>query len=404
MKSYKLGNGIKVIYEYKPIDITSFCVGFNAGALVENEQELGLAHVVEHMVFKGTHKRNELQINKSFDELFGFNNAMTNFPYCIYYGTTLSDDFESGFELYSDIIVNPSFPTEGFKEEIAVICEELKEWKDDNFQLCEDELLRSAFKNRRIKTCIIGETEKIRSFSIEDIEDFYSKYYYGDNCVISVVTGLESETVLNVIEKYMGCLKSNGDKIPEPIYEKNTSGIFIKTKSGIEGAKIQYCFPINNLNEKELKALKLFNFKFGEGTSCILYDEIRTKNGLAYDIFSKVKNETGIKLFTICMGTSSNNIDRAIEIINSKLENINNYKDYFTDMDIIKASRSIKLKKELSLENSIRISVALVTNEIMYKNSDLFADINDIETIGGSEIISALERFFEKPTVQILKP
>lgn len=404
MKSYKLSNGIKVIYEYKPINITSFCIGFNAGALVESEQETGLAHVVEHMIFKGTKERTEFQINKSFDELFGFNNAMTNFPYCIYYGTTLSEDFGRGFELYSDIIVNPSFPVEGFEEEISVICEELKEWKDDNFQLCEDELLNSAFQKRRIKTCIIGEEEKIRSFTPEDIDKFYSKYYYGNNCVISVVTGLEAQTVLNTIEKYMGCLKSTGDSIPEAAYEKNTSGIYTKIKSGIEGAKIQYCFPIDKLNERELKALKLFNFKFGEGTSCILYDEIRTKNGLAYDIYSRVKNEAGIKLFTICMGTSVKNIDRAIEIINSKTQNICRYEDYFTENEINKAVKSIKLKKELSLENAIRISIALVTNEIMYKDSDLFADIRDIETLEAKEIISTLEKFLNNPTIQILKP
>lgn len=404
MKSYKLNNGIKIIYEYKPINITSFCIGFNAGALVENEQEIGLAHVVEHMLFKGTHQRNEFQINKSFDELFGFNNAMTNFPYCIYYGTTLSEDFESGFELYSDIIVNPSFPNEGFKEEIAVICEELKEWKDDNFQLCEDELLKSAFKNRRIKTCIIGEEEKIQSFSMDDIKNFYNKYYYGNNCVISIVTGLELEKVLNIIEKYMGCFRSNGHKIPELVYEKNISGIFTKPKSNIEGAKIQYCFPIDNLNERELKALKLFNLKFGEGTSSILYDEIRTKNGLAYDIFSKVKNETGIKLFTICMGTSSINIDKAIEIINSKIDNIDSYRNYFTNDDIMKASKSVKLKKELSLENSIRISTALSTNEIMYKNSDLSSDVNEIETVNETEIINTLRKFLKEPTIQVLRP
>jgi Predicted Zn-dependent peptidases len=403
MKSYILSNGIKVIYEYKPINITSFCIGFNAGALVENEQETGLAHAVEHMLFKGTRKRNEFQINKSFDELFGFNNAMANFPYCVYYGTTMSEDFESGFELYSDILLDPVFPAEGYKEEISVICEELREWKDDSFQLCEDELLKSAFENRRIKTCIIGEEEKIQSFSIEDIESFYKKYYYGSNCVISVVTGLESQTVLDIVEKYMGGFRCNGNKVQEPVYEKNNSGIFTKVKSGMEGAKIQYCFPIDKLCERELKALKLFNFKFGEGTSCILYDEIRTQNGLAYDIFSKVKNEAGIKLFTICMGTSSNNIDRAIEIINSKIEDINYYKEYFTDNDIVKASKSIKLKKELSLENSIRFSIALVTNEIMYKTSDLFEDINEIETISGTDVIDTLQKFLKNPTIQILK-
>lgn len=404
MKDFTLSNGIKVIYEYRPINVTSFCIGFNAGALVENEKELGLAHVVEHMIFKGTNKRNEFDINKSFDELFGFNNAMTNFPYCVYYGTTLSEDFEKGFELYSDIIVNPTFPEEGFKEEISVICEELKEWKDDNFQLCEDELLSNAFKNRRIKTCIIGEEESIRAFSIDDIRNFYRKYYHGNNCVIAITTGLKFEEVYEIIEKYMGDFKSEGIAAPKPVYEENINGIFTKTKAAIEGVKIQYCFPIHHLNETELKALKLFNFKFGEGTSSILYDDIRTKHGLAYDVFSKIKNETGIKLFTICLGTSCSNIDKAIEIVNKNLEAIEHFEGYLKNTEINKAARSVKLKRELFLEQSIRNSMALATNKIMYGNSDLLGDLDEIETISAAEVINTLKKFLVQPTIQILRP
>lgn len=403
MKNYKLSNGIKVIYEYSPINVTSFCIGFNAGAAAEGENEHGLAHAVEHMIFKGTNKRSETDINNAFDELFGFNNAMTNFPYCIYYGTTLSEDFECGFELYADIIVKPSFPEEGFNEEISVILEELKEWKDDNFQLCEDELLKNAFKSRRIKDCIIGEAATIRTFTIDQIRKFYNRYYYGNNCVISVVTGLEADSVLNIVEKYMHDLKDSGDKIPENYYEKNRAGIFTKTKAAIEGAKIQYCFPIDSLNEQEFKALKLFNYKFGEGTSSILYDEIRTKNGLAYDVFSTVKRETGIKLFTICLGTASDNINKAIDIVNNKLINIHSFEKYFTDSQIKKAAKSMKLKRELALEKSIVRSNALTSHEIMYSDSDLHSDITAIEAVNYEQVMSTLSKFLKNPTIQILK-
>ncbi len=125
-------NGIKLLYKKAENNLTSFTIGFNAGANREENSELGIAHVVEHMLFKGTSSRTEYEINKLCDETFGFCNAMTNYPYVVYYGTTLDEDFEKGFEIYSDILLNPSFPLNGFKEEIEVICEELKEWKDDS--------------------------------------------------------------------------------------------------------------------------------------------------------------------------------------------------------------------------------------------------------------------------------
>ncbi|AGK97822.1 M16 family metallopeptidase [Clostridium pasteurianum] len=403
MKICKIQNGINLVYEHREGKITSFCIGFNAGALMEEENEMGIAHVVEHMLFKGTSKRDELKINRLCDEIFGFNNAMTNFPYAIYYGTTLSEDFSKGFDLYSEIVKEPAFPEEGFKEEIDVICEELKEWKDDNFQLCEDELLNNAFRNRRIKTCIIGNEDGIKNFSLKDVRDFYNRYYNPDNCVISVVSSLRYEEVLNVVEKYMTQWKGQKTHSKDIIYEKNSKGIFIKNKAGIEGAKIQYCFTIDKLTEGEMAALNTFNYKFGSGTSGILYDDIRTKNGLAYDVFSSIKNENGIKLFTISMGTSITNVDKAIEIINRHISNIDNFSYLFSKNNIEPMLNSIKLKRELQLEKSIELSKVLAVNKIMYDNFDLFSLIDySHENIEEREIMCTAKKILKDPTIQIL--
>ena len=161
-KIHILNNGIKLIYEFRTADITSFCIGFNAGALEEIDGfKLGIAHAVEHMVSKGTKTRNEKEINSLCDKIFGFENAMTNFPYVVYYGTSLSEDFKKGLELYSDIILNPVFPEVGFKEEMNIILEELKEWSDDIYQHCEDSLLYNAFSKKRIKNLIIGTEQRV---------------------------------------------------------------------------------------------------------------------------------------------------------------------------------------------------------------------------------------------------
>ncbi|WP_010234938.1 M16 family metallopeptidase [Clostridium arbusti] len=404
MKTYKFKNGITMIYEHRVGQITSFCIGFNAGALMESEDEMGIAHVVEHMVFKGTHKRSEFEINKVCDEIFGFSNAMTNFPYSIYYGTTLSEDFNIGFEVYSDIIKSPSFKEEGFKEEIDVICEELKEWKDDSFQLCEDELLNSAFKHRRIKTCIIGEKEIIRSFSLKDIEGFYNKYYNPDNCVISVVSSLEYNEVLDIVKSYMAHWENNKTKIKDIDYEENSKGLFVRNKAGIEGAKIQYCFPIERLTDRELAVLNIFNYKFGRGTSSILYDNIRTKAGLAYDVFSIIKNEKGIKLLNICMGTSVHNVNKAIEIINRLISNIDCFESEFSKDNIDSIIKSVKLRRELELEKAIELAKALTTNKIMNDNFDLFS-LTGYNTLNitKDEIINTAKKVMINPTIEILR-
>ncbi|MCY6372282.1 M16 family metallopeptidase [Clostridium ganghwense] len=404
MIEYKLSNGIDIQYIKRNGNISSFCIGFNAGALVEKENEFGLAHAVEHMVFKGTQNRTEEEINKLSDEIFGFHNAMTNYPYVIYYGTTLSCDFKKGFEIYSDIILNPIFSKEGFKEEMDVILEELKEWKDEPYQECEDELYYNSFNSRRIKELIIGNEKSIKNIRLGDIKRFYKEHYAPQNCVISVVSSLEFEEVLQIANEYFNAFNNDYTYIHKEKYEDNNEGVFHKIRKDLNGAKIEYCFPIDMLNEEEIKLLKIFNFIFGEGTSSILYDEIRTKNGLVYDISSSIKNESGIKLFTIKLGTSIHNINKAIELINHKIEEIKGIKGIFNKKNISKIIKSLNLKKELSIERSIQLTKQLTTHKIMYNSIDnVFNEFSNLE-INEEKILRVINKILKSPSIQVLRP
>ncbi|MTK13861.1 MAG: insulinase family protein [Clostridiaceae bacterium] len=367
MEKYTLKNGIKLIYEYRAADITSFCIGFNAGALEERDKfKLGTAHAVEHMISKGTKNRTEKEINELCDEIFGFENAMTNFPYVIYYGTSLSQDFERGFELYSDMILNATFPEQGFKEEMNIILEELKEWKDDVYQHCEDSLLSNAFNKRRIKDLIIGTEESVKAITLEGIKNFYNRYYAPENCVISVCSSLSFEDVIFVVEKYLKNWEKSFLGIEEDEKEFNQYGTFTEKIASIKGAKLQYLFNIDDLDEEKIKALSVFNAAFGEGTSSILFDEIRTKNGLAYDVGSFIKNERGIKFFAINIATSEKNIDRTLSIVDDSIYKIKNSTGYFNEKKINSLCRGIKLKRQLKLEKSIQLCKELTTYELMY--------------------------------------
>lgn len=430
METLIMKNGIKIVYEKVESDITSFSMAFNAGAIVEEKNQLGLAHVVEHMVFKGTKTRDEEEINELCDEYFGFNNAMTNYPYVVYYATCLSEDFNKAFQLYSDIVVNPIFPEKGFKEEIDVICQELREWKDDVAQFCEDELFYNSFKSRRIKSLIIGTEASVRSFKRKDVVDFYNKHYSPQNCVISVVSSLDFKEIVNRIEDIFGKwkpehkyekVKDTYEKIKDaeenhamephidemfiPLYEDNNFGTFVKLKKDIETAKIQYIFPIHNLNDEEVKALRVFNAYFGEGTSSLLYQKVRTDNGLAYDIASSIKNETGIKLFTIYAGTSKDKINQTINLINQQIQEVRNCRGVFTRYKINKLCKSIKLKRSLGLEQSIRLSLNLAVYGVMYgEPSSLYEQIKDLDKVEEKLILNTINKVLNSQSIQVIEP
>ena len=407
MKDIKLNNGTKLIYKKIEGHITSFCIGFDGGAIRENGFPYGTAHVVEHMVFKETKNRKEQEINLLCDEIFGFQNAMTNYPYVIYYGTTLSEEFHRGIEVFLDIVLNATFPKKGFREEMDIIKQELKDWKDDKDQYCEDELFYNAFEKRRIKELIIGNENSLNSVTLEDVKSFYNKFYKLNNMTISVVSSLGFGEMEEVVERYLIKKeeKTNIEKIhKEYLYELNNSGTFVKMKQGIEASKIQYAYPIHMLDDMEIKALNIFNFYFGEGTSGILYNTIRTENSLAYDISSFIKNEKGIKLFCIQLSVHKDNVNKAIRIINKALEEIKNNKSYFTDEKIKKAIKGIRLKQELRCERSIQLAKDLTINQIMWSSyKSLYEEVENLENIKSEEINKVINKVLNFPSIQIVK-
>lgn len=423
MEKIKLSNGTTLIYEKVPGEITSFTIGFEAGANEETREKLGIAHATEHMVFKGTKTRSEKEINDLCNKYLGFHNAMTNYPYVVYYGSCLKEDFKQGFNVYFDVVFNPAFKEEGFKEEILVILEELKEWSDDVVQHCEDMLFLNAFEKRRIKELIIGKEETIRTLTLKDIKEFYTSHYKAESCVISVVTSLTLEEVIVTIEdeiqrKIENSIEQNEykteEKNEEKIEEKNEShltlyenpqpGIYEEKNTTINGCKVQYIFPIHELNEKEIAILRLFDEYFASGTSSILYDEIRTKRGLVYDIQGRIKSEKGIKLYTIVLSTSKENLNTVQKIIKEKIEEIKNSQGVFTEEFLKKYGKSQKRKRMLSLEKSIVMSMNMVIYEIMHSGAELlFNEFSSLETITETDIKATLGKVFSKQAIGIIK-
>lgn len=404
MKKTILDNGVKILYSFKEGNLTSFCIGFEAGANSELGFNLGVAHALEHMVFKGTKNRNEKEINEECDKLFGFNNAMTNFPYVIYYGTCILGDFNRAFELYSDIVLNPLLEEEGFKEEMEVIIQECREWKEDITQYCEDKVFFNGFNKKRIKNTIIGTEESLRRITIKELRDFYNKFYVPQNCVISVVTSKDFREVTDVINRYFGNFKGetfNGIIIPE---EKNECGKFYNVVEGFKGAKLQYIFDITSLSPQEVEALRVFNMWFGEGVSSLLFNEVRTKSSLAYEISSQIKNDKGIKVFSISCSCSKDNIDKSIHVINNCINSARKIRTHIKEKNIEHLVNRLKLKRALDLERSIVMANRLTTYEIMYEiGFNVYEELDLKESIAVDQIENVLSKILRDPTIQILK-
>jgi predicted Zn-dependent peptidase len=293
----------------------------------------------------------------------------------------------------------------GFKEEMDIISEELKEWKDDLVQACEDELFANSFSCRRIKELIIGNEKSIKAIDLLTLKRFYKEFYVPGNCVVTVVSSLSMEEVIAIAKKYLGTWQGEYSQKNINFYENNLGGIYIEDKEGINGAKLQFIYPIHELNDEEIKALTLFNLCFGEGTSSLLYDEIRTKRGLVYDIGSYIKNEKGIKLYTITLAASKENIHQVIDIIENIINKVKNSGELFSSEMTEKYEKIIKLKREMRLEKSVELCKNITVYEVMYNSAEKFYnEVENLKSIKSEEIMKVIKRVLVNPSIQIIQP
>lgn len=403
MKKLVLDNGVRLLYKYREGNHSSFSIALEAGANSEGKDSIGVAHALEHIMFKGTENYNEDEINNKLDELFGFNNAMTNFPYVVYYGTTSNEDFYEGFKLYSALVLKPTLSDYGFEEEMNVIKQESAEWKEDLEQYCEDLLLFNGFPKERIKEIIIGEKHNLDKITLEHIQEFYKKVYVPNNIVVSVITSLDFEYVKDRINELFGGIEGNINALKEESHRKINSGTFIKEVEGNGGCKIAYGFDISKLSLRELTGLKLFNLWFGEGVSSILYDEIRTKAGLAYEVYSTVKGEKGIKIFKIGVSTSKESLERTLKIIDDCIVKAINIDKHINEDDIKKLNKRFKLKTSLDLERSIVLANRMAVYEVMYKDGGhVFNELNMVYDFTVGEVKKIANKVFSNAIIQVL--
>ena len=402
IKEYILDNGLKLIYIKSNSQLSSIAISLDAGAARDGNM-LGIAHVTEHMVYKGTENRSEEEINEQLSRIFGFQNAMTNYPYVVFYGTLLSEDLNYGLELFSDILLAPVFTEEGFKEELEVIKQELDEWDEELDQYIEDKLYLNCMEDRRVKYPIIGTKESLEKITIDDAIDFFNKFYCANNSTITIVSNLEFEKVKDMVEEYFGYWRSEVITENKVVLQEPKKGIFIEEKENVKSAKVQIIFPIDKLNHWEIKALRVFNQYFGEGVNSALFDTLRTKYSLVYDVLTRVANEEYIKVYKITYSTSQKNVNKSLEAVENLINNVDKLSNKLQKEDIDSLIKSFRLRRLFADEQSVRLAMKIATYDTMFGDGVLYInEAEDLDKMPISFIIDTAVKVLRNKSVQIV--
>ncbi|APM40599.1 M16 family metallopeptidase [Clostridium kluyveri] len=399
-----LPNGIKLITIKKDTKLAAFHAAVNIGAMYESNNERGISHFIEHMLFKGTMSRNNKKLNIDLETLGGEYNAYTDNTSTVYSVTSLREELEKSVDIISDMLMNSIFPQEEIEKEREVILSEIRSSKDDIEDYSFDRINKIAFKKSALRYNVAGNEKDISKFTREDLVGFYSKYYVPNNCYISIVSPYEHEKVYQLIYKYFNKWKSKEVKHNDIIFEYNTPRKKISSKKDIEQSTILYLFTFNGLSEKQELALRILNHKFGGSNNSILFTKLREERGLAYDVYTDLDLDEGVKTLYVYTSVGEENLKTAVGVIEDCIDKVKNGDIIFKDDMVSLMKKVLKTAVAFTLEDPTDIGNYVLHQSI--KGEDIYKLINDIEkieTIKKEDIYEVAKIVFNNPTIHILK-
>lgn len=399
-----LNNGLEIITYNIEGNILSLGFGVKVGSLYEDKKLSGISHLIEHMLFKGTKKRDIEVFNEHLEELATEMDIYTSYDQTVLSIDITKSKVEKAMDIISDMVINPAFDDKEFTLEKNVIIEEIKMGEDDPEDIAYQGLYKEAYKEFWHNYLITGTEKSVKNISKREIIDYHKKYYIPNNSVLCVVSSYSHNEIVDIANKYFG----EWEKREEPkLVEHNEVTVnksIIRDKEGIAQAHIIYAFDISHLTREESIILTLLSEKLGSGGNSILFKELRDKRGLAYSTYTDIDFMRNLKLFYIYAGVSEENIDEAINVI----DDIINYLE--EDFSISEKSLNILKERfvidtEVTLQASSSVVDYIIQGEIEYKNPLEYVEVlKMMDKVTSSDIESIAKKIFVKPLKYILKP
>ncbi|RKY32625.1 MAG: insulinase family protein [Candidatus Omnitrophota bacterium] len=319
-KEFTLDNGIGVIYKNLK-EFYSVCVGVwvRIGSRFEDEKISGISHFIEHLLFKGTKKRTYREIKESVEGVGGSFNGFTSEEVTCYWIKILKDYFEIPFDVLSDMVQNPLFKENDIERERMVIIEEINMYRDLPSRYVHELFDEIVFHGHPLGRPISGRIESVKNIKREDLLDFLQKNYTAENIVLSICGNFEEDDLKRYSEKYFGSIRKSG-KENEFIEFKNRSEKRLKVLYK-ETEQCHFCLGGLTFSrfDKRKYALQVLNIILGGNMSSRLFNEVREKRGLAYDIKSYVKFYQDTGNFVISAGVAPSKITEALKVIKNEL-------------------------------------------------------------------------------------
>lgn len=403
VKKHYLDNGLEILTIKKDTQIASINLGVKVGSIYESLEEKGISHFIEHMLFKGTNKRNNEELNDELEALGGEYNAYTDYNSTVYTISCLSEELENACILLGDMITSSNFPEEEIERERGVILAEMRTSKDDIEDLSFKRVNEVAFNSSPLRYDVTGLEEVVKGFKRDDIKRFYNKYYTPKNSLITMVSSMEHEEAKELINREFSNWQGEEEVEHPVISEDNIPLKKVSYKNDMEQSTIVYLYTFYHLDKNDELALRILNHRLGESSNSLLFREVREKKGLAYDIYTHLDMTKNVKTLYVYTAVSDEDVEEAIRAIDETLDKVFNGKIEIGNKDLAIMKKVHKTAVISTLEDSAELCNYILHQEL--EGEDIYEFVKDMEGLNNlnrDKIYKVSKLVLKDPTIHIL--
>lgn len=373
--SHTMPNGMRIVHKRDASPVVYCGLAIKVGTRDERDDELGMAHFVEHLLFKGTKKRRGFHIINRLETIGGSLDAYTTKEETFIYAAIPTIYFERAVELLSDVFFNSTFPENEIEKEIDVVLDEIQSYNDSPSELIYDEFETMIFKNSPLGRNILGNEAMLQSFTQKKVKVFFERNYTPNKVVFFSLGDVDFEKVIRLTEKYF----SVGIVLPEEDFLKEQQSVYLPQRVVRQKDTFQTHCVIGNRayafnDRKRLPLFLLNNILGGPNLNSRLNLLVREKHGLVYTIESEFNSYSDTGVFSIYFGCDLKHRERSIRLVEKELQHLR--ETQFKEKQLIAYKR--QLLGQLLLNSQNRESLALSMAK-SFSNFNHFDELDEVQ-------------------------
>ena len=360
-----LPSGLRVLTEYHPhVQSATLGLWIQAGSIYENAREAGLAHLLEHMVFKGTQKRSMTQIAAQMDVLGGGMNAFTEREFVCYHVKVLSDDVPDALELLCEFAALPKLDEDLLEIEKSVVLEEIRAVEDAPEERVEDLFLSGLWQKSRWGRPILGAPESVEKLGVADLKRFMARFYGPQRVVLVAVGNVQHERIVEMAEKWLSTLPGDAKDKTAPPAPPTVAAHHVIERDDTEGAHLIIGTRAYSYDDPKRYAAWALDSILTGGYSSRLFQEVREKRGLCYSIGGLSASYRAAGYWAVETSVAPQNAAKTAALIGKELRKVK--KDGVKAVELKRAKQMARVNLLLGEESSSAQMGRIARNELYF--------------------------------------